>query len=262
MAGELADRGAVGDVPDRRDPTQAGDARRRDQPGSVGREMQGGDLPRKLAEQSLGTFGQAPALARRLVERHLGIASDGQPLAVARHVDRDDRANLGVRGNLGHDQGQAVGLFALRGRGLRLRSRLRSRAISPGFGSWLALGRHAGLGRAGQHADHQASLGIARQDRGALLGSLLQRAEGFERELAFAILVVMTAGAVLRENGGDLGRDNRARAWSGPCAVEADAETTARTMSLRIGISPSMIEQELAAAQEAPEDVLDDLSLA
>ena len=58
VALEAPDERAVGDVPDRRDAPQAGDARGGDQPLAVGREMQGGDLAGELSQRAFRRLGR------------------------------------------------------------------------------------------------------------------------------------------------------------------------------------------------------------
>ena len=201
-----ADERAVGDVPDRRDAAQARDARGRDQARAVGREMQGGDLARELAERALRRSGRGGAWPP--VQADLGVAGDGEPAAVARRVHRDDGPHLRVRGDLGHDQRQAVGLLALAVRVRPLRSRPRSarsrrrRAAARPWAASSVSPRRSGRG------SMRLPLASPGQERGAVRGPSLQRGVAFERELPLAILVVVAARAVLLEDRSDAASRN------------------------------------------------------
>ena len=113
-----ADERTVGNVPDRRDAAQAGDAGSGDQLAAVDREMQRGDFPRKLAEQSVGAIGQVRCPYRAFCKEPPRL-----PRATASHLPSRDASSatigrtLRMRRNLGHDQGQPIRLFALRAAG-------------------------------------------------------------------------------------------------------------------------------------------------
>ncbi len=130
-----------------------------------------------------------------------------------------------------------------------------------GSGPRLVLGRHHRLRRPGQETNDAAPLGVAGQERGAVRGPSLQRGVAFERELPLAILVVMAAGAVLLEDGSDARRVIRGRSAVGPGGRGRSQTRPPGSSSLDIGVSPSMVEQELPAAHQTPEHVLDDLGL-
>ena len=120
VALEALNEGAVGDVPDGRHAPQAGDARGRDEPFAVGREMQGGDLAGELSHRAFRRTGAGRVAA---VEADVVAARDGEPPAVARGVHRDHRLHLHARRDLGNNERQPVGFLALRSAGARRRSR-------------------------------------------------------------------------------------------------------------------------------------------
>ena len=102
-------------------------------------------FPGKLAEQSLGPIGQARALARHRVERDLGIAGDGQPVAVARGVERDDRAHLRVRRESWARPGPGGRALRPAGPWAPASIQASSRAISPASGRGSPLGGMLGF---------------------------------------------------------------------------------------------------------------------
>ena len=113
----------------------------------------------------------------------------------------------------------------------------------------LTLGRHRRLRHARELADHPAAGGVAGGAAGPC-GVPLQRGVAFERELALALVVVVAAGAILREDRRDLRRVVRSAASAQAAAVQASRTASAAAESnWRVMRSPQG--EELDAASNA-----------